>query len=172
MEALSDDDKVALIDSSKKTLAKQMANGGIGPIANPVNDMHGGPPAGAASHSLTILRVDGTDGGPAPKSTAAVGQPTIASIELVPPSELPDYVPPVLRSGTMLADAEGNVWVLPSTSSQSSGGLLYDVINRRGDVFQRVVPAGRALEGFGAGGVVYLTYRDATGQHVERARVK
>ena len=171
---LTDDDKVALIDSSKKTLAKQMANGGIGPISNPVNDMHGGgPPAGAASHSLTILRVDGTDGGPAPKSTAAVGQPMIANIELVPPSELPDYVPPVLRSGTMLADADGNVWVLPSTSSQSGGGLLYDVINRRGEVFQRVrIPAGRALEGFGAGGVVYLTYRDASGQHVERARVK
>lgn len=169
---LSDDDKVALIDSSKKTLAKQMANSGIG-ISNPVNDMHGGPPAGAASHSLTILRVDGTDGGPAPKSNAAVGQPTIASIELVPPSELPDYVPPVLRSGTMLADVEGNVWVLPSTSTQSTGGLLYDVINRKGEVFQRVrIPAGRALEGFGAGGVVYLTYRDASGQHVERARIK
>jgi len=73
----------------------------------------------------------------------------------------------------MLADADGNVWVLPSTSSQSGGGLLYDVINRRGEVFQRVrIPAGRALEGFGAGGVVYLTYRDASGQHVERARVK
>lgn len=170
---LSDDDKIALIDSSKKALAKQMASGGVGPFPNIAAEGHGGGGAGAASHSLTIVRVEAPDGGPAPKSNAAVAQPTMASIELVAPSEVPDYVPPVLRSGTMVADADGNIWVLPSTAAQSSGGLLYDVINRQGAVFQRVrIPVARALEGFGAGGVVYLTYRDATGQHVERARVK
>ena len=99
--------------------------------------------------------------------------PGMSSIELVPPSELPDYVPPILRSGSMLADPDGNVWVLPSTSAQSGGGLLYDVINRHGEVFQRVrIPGGRALEGFGAGGVVYLTYRDGSGQHLERVSIK
>ncbi|MEP6493385.1 MAG: hypothetical protein ABJF01_11950 [bacterium] len=167
---LSDDDKVAMIDSTKKALAKQLATGGSGPFPNMAAEGHGG--AGAASHSLTILRVDAPDGGPAPKSAGAP-PPTVSNIELVPPTELPDYVPPVLRSGAMLADLDGNVWVLPSTSTQSSGGLLYDVIDRGGKVFQRVrIPDGRALQGFGAGGAIYLTHRDATGQHLERARLK
>jgi hypothetical protein len=171
---LTDDDKVAFIDSSKKTLAKQMASGGIGILPSAASDIHGGNGAAAmAGHSLTILRVEAPDGGPAPKSSAGAPGPTVSGIELVPPSELPDYVPPVLRSGAMLSDPDGNVWVLPSTSAQSGSGLLYDVIDRKGEVFQRVrIPAGRALEGFGTGGVVYLTHRDGTGQHLERARIQ
>ena len=78
-----------------------------------------------------------------------------------------------MKSGTMLADAAGNVWVLPSTSAQTAGGLLYDVINRNGEIFQRVrIPPGRALAGFGGDGAVYLTFRDASGTHIERARIQ
>ena len=96
--------------------------------------------------------------------------PAIA--EVAPASDLPDYMPPVLRSGLMKADAEGNVWILPSTSSQSGGGLLYDVVNRKGELFQRVrLPAGRALEGFGANGAIYLTSHDGDKVFLERARM-
>ncbi|HTE45699.1 MAG TPA: hypothetical protein VK636_10680, partial [Gemmatimonadaceae bacterium] len=156
---LSDSDKDALLDSTRKTIAKQLATGASGPLPSMAADGHGsGGAAALAGHSLTILRVDAPDGGPAPKSNGAP-PPTVSNIELVPPSELPDYVPPVLRSGAMLADPDGNVWILPSTSAQSTGGLLYDVIDRTGRVVQRVrIPEGRALEGFGVGGVVYMTH--------------
>ena len=92
--------------------------------------------------------------------------------QLVDPSELPDYYPPLLQSGEMRADVDGNVWILPSTSSQAGRGLLYDVVNRRGEIVERVrLPEGRALEGFGANGAVYLTSHEAEGTHLERARV-
>jgi len=92
--------------------------------------------------------------------------------QVVTIKDLPDYVPPVYTTGTMRADPDGNIWILPSTSSHSAGGLLYDVINRKCEVFQRVrIPQGRALAGFGAKGVVYLTAKDASGTHIERARL-
>ena len=74
----------------------------------------------------------------------------------------------------MKADPEGNVWILPSTSAQSggSGGLVYDVVNRSGELFQRVrLPAGRALEGFGADGAVFMTVVSPNGRRLERARI-
>jgi hypothetical protein len=40
-------------------------------------------------------------------------------------------------------------------------------------VFERVrLPAGRALEGFGANGVIYMTSHGVGGARLERARVK
>jgi hypothetical protein len=90
------------------------------------------------------------------------------------PGEMPDYLPPI-RSGAARADRDGNLWILPSTSSQSSGGeLVYDVVNLKGEVFQRVrVPAGRSIAGFGKGGVVFLQGGDMrTGLTLERMRIK
>jgi hypothetical protein len=76
---------------------------------------------------------------------------------VVEPKELPDYYPPV-RAGQVKADPEGNVWILPSTSSLAKGGLLFDVVNRKGEVFERVqLPANRNLLGFGPDGVLYLS---------------
>jgi hypothetical protein len=118
-----------------------------------------------------MARAGGGDGDIAgPRSAPppfARPKPDVVSVR-----DLPDYVPPVLRTGTMRTDPDGNIWILPSTSSQSAGGLLYDVINRKGEIFQRVrIPQGRALAGFGGKGVVYLTARDSSGTHVERARL-
>jgi hypothetical protein len=123
---------------------------------------------------MTFANVPPSDGGPAAQSSAAgPAQGAPQPPDVVPPSDLPDYVPPVLGSGTMRADPEGNLWILPSTSAQSAGGLLYDVVNRKGELFQRVrLPAGRALEGFGAGGVVYLTSHDGAEARLERAKLK
>ena len=76
---------------------------------------------------------------------------------VVEPKELPDYYPPV-RAGQVKADPEGNVWTLPSTSSMAKGGLLFDVVNRKGEIFERVqLPPNRNLQGFGPNGVVYLS---------------
>ena len=80
----------------------------------------------------------------------------IQRMEIVAPKEIPDYYPPV-RDGGVRADAEGNVWVLPATSASAGGGLLYDVINRKGELFERVqLPSTCALGGFAPARVVYL----------------
>jgi hypothetical protein len=51
--------------------------------------------------------------------------------------------------------------------------LVYDVMNARGELFERVrLPLGRAIGGFGKGGVVYLTSGDLkSGYHLERSRL-
>lgn len=72
------------------------------------------------------------------------------------PKELPDFYPAV-RQGQVRADAEGNIWILPSTSAAAKDGLLYDVVDRNGRIVERVqLPKGRTLVGFGAHGTIYL----------------
>lgn len=100
--------------------------------------------------------------------------PFLALQAVVTPKEIADYLPPIRASQSLVrADRDGNVWILPLTSTQAGPGLVFDVVNRAGEVFERVrLPAGRALEGFGPGGVVYMTAHDSTGSHLERARIK
>lgn len=93
----------------------------------------------------------------------------------VDPDDIPDYYPPV-RIGQVKADPEGNLWVLPSTSTLSSvtlPGLVYDVVNRDGKIIERVrLPAGRNILAVGTGGVVYMSYSPGQGQtRLERATV-
>ena len=96
----------------------------------------------------------------------------------VSPDDIPDYYPP-LRQGEVRADADGNVWILPSTSLLSTAdnaGLVYDVVNRKGEIIQRVrLPEGRRLMGFGRGGIVYLLYQRMSSNHratlLERAKI-
>lgn len=95
------------------------------------------------------------------------------TIEFVPLSEIGDYYPPI-RSGAAKADADGNLWILPTTSAQSKAGeLVYDVVDNRGAIKERVrVPNGRSIAGFGKGGVVYLMFRDAANEwHLERTTI-
>lgn len=93
--------------------------------------------------------------------------PSLTPFLTVSPKELPDYFPPV-RQGQVRADLDGNVWILPATSSLAADptvGNVYDVVNRRGEVFQRVrLPLGYALVGFGANGTIYLRYSPARGR--------
>jgi hypothetical protein len=89
----------------------------------------------------------------------------------VSPSELPDYKP-VFGPGSVRADADGQLWIrtIPTTSTS---GVIYEVIDRAGKLADRVlVPNGAVIAGFGAGGVVYLGMPDASGVHVQRARMK
>lgn len=98
-------------------------------------------------------------------------------------ADLPDYYPPI-RAGMMRSDREGNVWLMPSTSTLSQGtilgaassqtsSLVYDVIGRDGVIKERVkLPPGRLIGAFGPNGVVYLTYSPAPGvAYLERARI-
>lgn len=103
--------------------------------------------------------------------------PVMPEIRFVPFSEMPDYHPPI-RPGSVMADRDGNLWIVPTTSSDAQGGLLYDVVRRTGEAAARVqLPAGRVVAGFGPGGVVYLLQvaggtGGSLGGVLERARVK
>jgi hypothetical protein len=96
-----------------------------------------------------------------------------SQINFVAPSELPDYKP-AFFGGAARPDRDGNIWirVLPTTGAPA-GGPLYDVVNSTGELVDRVqIPKDRSIIGFGEGGVVYLTTRDAQGVHLERARTR
>jgi hypothetical protein len=90
--------------------------------------------------------------------------------DLVRAGPIADYDSPLAAGGT-IADADGNLWILPkATKLAQHGELVYDVVNAKGELFERVrLPAGRAIAGFGRGGVVYLTSGDySTGYTLER----
>lgn len=70
--------------------------------------------------------------------------------EPVSPDEMSDYEPSV-RANSLFADFAGRLWILPRSSSDARGGLLYDVMSRSGTVDFRVqFPADTKLVGFGA----------------------
>jgi hypothetical protein len=85
-------------------------------------------------------------------------------------NDVPDYFPP-FKLGASRADDDGNIWIL--TTAIVNRRPVYDIVNRRGELFDRVqLPEFRTLAGFGPG-VVYMAVKDSTGVvHVERARVK
>lgn len=100
-----------------------------------------------------------------PRPPALPGEPErlVVPFMTVDARDLPDFYPPI-RAGTVKADQDGNVWILPTTSTLATGGLVYDVVNRAGEVFERVqLPEGRDIAGFGRGGVVYLRHSPGAG---------
>ncbi len=74
------------------------------------------------------------------------------------------------RSGPApCGDADGNLWIRTSATRAGAAGSIYDVVNRRGELIDRVqLPAARQIVGFGKGGVVYMLARDASGSWIER----
>jgi hypothetical protein len=144
---LTDDDKRARVDSMKR-VTDSMAVAGT--------------PYGR------MFRFTRTPDGGAPKTDTIIPTLTFDPIE-----EMPDYVPPI-RQGAVKADEDGNLWILPTTSSHAGGGLLYDVVNPRSELVERVrIPADRLVIGFGRGGVVYLARSDVVTKTwvLERTRV-
>jgi hypothetical protein len=97
-------------------------------------------------------------------------QPQIKfDLNIVPDSEFPQFWPPV-EPGSVLADLEDHLWVLPTTSTNAANGFTYDVINREGKIFERVqLPKGRVLAGFGPHDIVYMTHTDGKETYLERA---
>jgi len=82
---------------------------------------------------------------------------------------LQDYRPAFGRNAVR-ADAEGNLWV--RTSARSDAGAIYDVINGKGELVDRVkLPFGRVISGFGPG-VVYMGVLDDVGARLEMARIR
>lgn len=160
-QRLSDDDKAALIDSAQAVMDRAAAERG-----DP-------PPDVRRADSLRVMRrMAAPELTLAPRTGSAGGRAGNASsiTQFVALNEMPDYRPP-FRQAAARGDADGNLWI--RTSKMVNGGAVYDVINRKGVLVDRIqVPPGRVIAGFGAGGVVYMGVLDGTIARLERARVR
>jgi len=172
-QRLSDEDKIAFIDSVKAARARLAASTPVGP--SPAGAPAGAPGAGSpdGGGASRVVVQFGPDGGGRGGPAGFNGQPQVS---FVSPSELPDYKPPFLPN-SVRADASGNIWVRTIPTRQIPGGPVYDVINREGKLIDRVqVPAGRTIIGFGSDGAVYLATRDTSSptptMTLERAPIK
>lgn len=88
----------------------------------------------------------------------------------VEPSDLPDYWPP-FAAGFTRGDAEGNLWVRANRVVPPDGSVVYDVIDRNGQLIDRVqIPNSQTLVGFGPG-VAYLMSRTGSTARLSRARI-
>jgi hypothetical protein len=180
-QRLTDDDKVAFIDSVKAARARMGANAPI------IGFGGGGGGAGGGAPQMVIIGGPGGGGGGGERGGAggAGGLPPgnirIAGpggaggnvqLNFVPASELPDYKPPFFAGNTR-ADTEGNLWIRTIPTKAIPGGPVYDVINRKGELADRVqIPENRTIVGFGPDGTVYLAARDNTTVYLERAKLR
>jgi hypothetical protein len=172
-ERLTDEAKVAFIDSAKVAIEKARASGqrdgapgimlrqGAGSAPAPAPGAQPGTMTVTSGGNTTVTAVGpggGAPGGPLPPLT------------MISPSELPDYKP-AFAPGSTRADAEGNLWI--RTSQNVNAIPVYNVVNRKGELVDRVqLPQNRVLVGFGPGGVVYLAVREGNTARLEKARVK
>jgi len=177
-QRLSDEDKVAFIDSVKAARERMGANAPV--VATPGGGTNAAvtPPPGAGDGmGQRVMIFGGPPGGDGagrrPNGNAGPGgQQIMPQMNFVPPSELPDYKP-VFLNGFVRADLDGNVWIRTIPTKAMAGGPVYDVVNRKGELVERVqIPVNRSIAAFGPGGVVYLTTRDGMTTKLEKATVR
>lgn len=167
-QRLSDEDKIAFIDSVKAARERQGANA-------PLVSAGGGAPApagGGGTPNVQIFMGTGGPGGAPGAGPARTAGPGNLQLNFIPASELPDYKPPFF-AGSVRADTEGNVWVRTIPTTAVAGGPVYDVINGKGELVDRVqIPANRTIIGFGPNGAVFLINREGPMATLEKATVR
>lgn len=137
-------DKVALIDSTKALRSRLSGGDAVGPSS--IKVVTGAPPS----------------------QNSAL--PPIPEARYVNPEELPDYLP-VFANGGVRADADGNIWVRTISPTTTHVGAVYDVIDGRGRLVDRVqVPKETVIAGFAPSGVIFLARRDSDGLTLLRVR--
>ena len=97
----------------------------------------------------------------------------VPKVQFTPIDEITEYLPPI-GANALRPDLQNNVWLLPTTSSQAKGGLLYDVVNRKGELVERVqLPGDRLIIGFGQGDIIICAHYDSAKKlwTLEKARV-
>jgi hypothetical protein len=170
-ERMSDEQKVAFIDSAKVAMEKARASGqfAAGFAGGFVRTTVDNGPAGGPPRDTTSRAGAPRDGSPRQTTTTDAPQ-QLPALTLVAPNDLPDYKP-AFTPGSTRADADGNLWI--RTSHNVDGRPVYDVINRKGELVDRVqLPLNRQLAGFGPNGVVYLGVRDGRTARLEKARIR
>ncbi len=106
------------------------------------------------------------------QQTGAGGPQIKFDLGIVPDSEFPEFYPPI-QAGSLLADLDGRLWILPTTSTNAANGFTYYIVNRKGEIVERVqLPKDHVLVGFGPHNVVYLTKAEGTATYLERAVLK
>jgi hypothetical protein len=158
-QRLSDEDKTAIIDSARTKAEKARAAA-----------ISGGAPGADGGRGGGTIVMNFNTGDGARTSSAGGGPVSLPPLAFVSINEMPDYRP-AFSQGAARADIDGNLWVRTSAVRTGSvgGGPIYDVINRKGEVIDRLqVPAGRQIVGFGKGGVVYMQARDDKAAWIER----
>lgn len=166
-QRLSDDDKVAVLDSAKAAFEKARAAA----VNAQTSGSKSATPGGDAPGGMRITMSFGGPGGDGGGKGAAGAAMQMPPVNMVSASELPDYRPVIGGAGDVFADRDDNLWVRTSATSAGAvaGGPIYDVINDKGELVDRVqVPAGRQIVGFGPKGVVYMFARDDSGGWLER----
>lgn len=183
----SEDDKTRLADSVRAgqnaLLATGYGNAEVAFTNGPCDNQGPAPGSAGRGGNAAAPRRDTTTTGTRDCTRfeyniigAALGvqrSPRPPLADLYRPGPIDDYDAPI-RAGSTVADLDGNLWVLPRTTTLSQKGeLVYDVINAKGELFQRVrLPIGRAIGGFAKGGVLYLTSGDLiNGFTLERTRL-
>jgi len=171
-QRLNDSSKQAIVDSTRKVVeearTRQLAivQGSASTTSGSAN---AAMPSGGATFQVRI------EGGPpaagAPATRSGGTSIDLPPVEFAPLSEMPDYRP-AFSAGATHADADGNLWI--RTSSVFNGAQVYDIVNSRGQLVDRVqLPAGRTIAGFGKDGSIYLAVRDGTvGVRLEKARTR
>jgi hypothetical protein len=159
-QRLTDDDKVAVIDSAKAAFERARSR-----VASGTDAAGRGAGGGGRGDGMVVMSFRGGEGGGVRVGDAG-GLPPVSFIS---PSELPDYRP-VFGPNAARGDLDGNLWVRTTAiRAGSAAGPIYDVINEKGELVDRVqVPAGRQIVGFGKGGVVYMVAADGSGAWLER----
>jgi uncharacterized membrane protein YgcG len=155
-QKVSDARKTALIDSAATALQNILDDITASRLGGPARGNGGGSGAGSG-------RGGGGSDGRRPGQLA----PLIAARPNL--SDLPDYLPP-FEERAVTSDMDDNVWV--KTTQMVDNRPVYDVINRRGDLIDRVqLPRYRTIAGFGVG-VIYMAVEDSTrAVRLERARL-
>jgi len=160
-QKLNDADKVAIVDSTRAAIDAADSAAGRPTAAQRAADSIRTVRRMAAPE-MTIAPRNGTSGGLMANNTSLT--------QVVALSELPDYRPP-FRLAAARGDLDGNLWI--RTTKMVNGGAVYDVIDRRGLLIDRIqVPPGRVIAGFGPGGVVYMGVLDGAIARIERARAR
>ena len=170
-QRLSDEDKVAFIDSVKAARERMGAN--APQIATGAGNQRNGPPPGMEGGQPQVMIFRGPPGGEGRPNAGGTGTMNVTpQMNFVAPSELPDYKP-VFLNGFVRADLDGNVWIRTIPTKPMAGGPVYDVVDRKGVLVDRVqVPVNRSITAFGPGGVVYLTSRDGMTTKLEKATTR
>ncbi len=167
-QRLSDDDKIAVIDSAKAAMERMRSAAAASPDGNVAVGRGGG--GGGQQIVVQSFSMSGDGGGAARKADAAgAAMPAMA---FASPSDLPDYRP-AFGAGAAKADLDGNLWIRTSAvrAGAVAAGPIYDVVNSKGELVDRVqVPAGRQIVGFGRNGTVFMVARDDKGAWIEQTR--
>ena len=173
-QRLTDEDKVAFLDSLKAARARQLAENPSGGGGAALGG-GGGPQiqiVGGGGGPVTVGGGAGGAGGANRASTAGSALGGAFQMNFVSPSELPDYKP-AFFAGSTKADNEGNLWIRTIPTKKVEGGPVYDVINKDGVLVDRVqVPANTTIAGFGSDGSVYLTLQSNNTFYLEKAKVR